>query len=375
MTIAHSEPTRRYTYLIADLSSGDIRDEAQFSSVKFSAELNKPGGFNGTISIEPTNVEHITDIATPNRVTLANFTPGRTIVWVLRNSTPVWGGIIWGFQARLDSRVVDFAAQDFISYYSRRTINMTLTYDAATHDQFTIAEGLIDYAQLVAGGDIGTTVYYNALSGRKRDRTYWYFERKNIYEALQQLADVDDGFDFAQDVSGSQAGGLSHQLTLSYPYRGRVTDLVFDSSKNVRLLNWNQDGLRMANLIAAQGAGEGDEMTQATAADPGKLATYPLLEDVTMHKDVAVQQTIIDHAAQDLRRQANPVEGVEVEIDPDDDTSGLGSFIVGDVVRVKVDDGFINIDKQMRVMGYTVQVNENGRETMNVRLASWEGSI
>ncbi len=364
----------KYVYLAADLLTGVVRDEVPFSSVSFSSELSLAGGFDATVSIDPTPPEHISGDAVINRITLANLEPGRTVIWVLRDGVPMWGGIIWAFEADLEQRVVRFAGKDFFSYYGMRTINNTTTWVAGVDDQFTIVEELIAYAAAQGGGDIGTTVVYESLTGRTRDRTYYYFEHKTIAEAILQLAAVDDGFDFAIDYSGSQSAGLEHQLSLAYPRRGRTTNLTFDTKKNVRLLSWSQDALASANKVWAMGSGEGDNMVQTSASDPSKLASFPLLETVTQHKDVTEQQTIIDHATQDLRRSSSPVESVEVEVRPDDEDGGLGSFIVGDTVRVIAQDGFVDIDQPMRVMGRTVSVDANGLETMRVRCASVEGT-
>lgn len=364
----------QYTYLVADALTGAIRDEIPFSSVSFSRSLSKAGGFSGTVSIDPDVPQSISGLALPPRVTLANLQAGRTFLWVIRDSQPVWGGFLWAHSANLQARTVQLAGQDFFSYYARRTINATKTYTVGADDQFSIVAALIAYAAAQSGGDIGTTVTYTALSGRKRDRVYYSYEHRQIAEAISQLASVDDGFDFAIDYGGTQATGFTHTLTLSYPKRGRTTNLVFDARKNVRLLAWDQDGAGMANKVWALGAGEEYAMTQASATDTSKLASYPLLEEVVSYKDVTVQQTIIDHATQDLRIRREPVETVSVEVNPNDIDSALGSFIVGDAVRVIANDGFVDLDQFMRIMDYTVSVDENAAETVKIDLASLEGT-
>ena len=366
----------RYTYLAADVVTGVISDEIMFSEVTYSRELNGIGGFEGTVSIAPTTVSHLTGTVIPNRVTLANLQPGRTIIWVLRDNIPMWGGIIWAFDANLESRTVRFSGRDFLSYYQHRLINTTQTFSSSTHDQFTIAENIITYAQSIGGGNIGTTVSYSALSGRKRDRTYWSYEHYPVYDAIKMLAEVNDGFDFSIDYDGNQAA-LTHTLRLSYPRRGTDPGLVFDTARNVSLTSWTQDADEMANTVVAIGSGQGDDTLQTTASDTSTVGTtYPLLERTTSYKDVIITQTIVDHAAQDLKMYKVPVESVTLQLlRPDDAEGGLGSFITGDTLRVVANDNFVTIDQSMRVMGYTVNIDENGSENISIRLASLEGTV
>lgn len=366
-----------YTYLAADPLTGTIRDEIPFSAVTYSSELNKPGGFDGTVNLAPkSNPWWLDDPATytpPAKVTLANLAPARTIMWVLRDSVPVWGGFIWAFDADLDARQVRFGGQDFLSYYARRLINATQSFTQT--EQFSIVDSLITYAKAQTGGNIGTTVTYSAASGQLRDRTYYGYEHKPILEAITQLAAVDGGFDFACDYTGSQAAGLGHTLRLDYPRRGRNTGIVFDTMKNCELLGWSQSGLSFATTMWAQGAGDGDAALTTSASDPSYLSTYPLLEDIGMYTSVTEQATLVGHAKQDLKLASAKAEQVQVGLRPSDSDAGVGSFIVGDTVRCLAKSGFIDINTLMRVMTRSVSVDENGQETLTAALTALEGTV
>ena len=362
----------RYTYLASNLLTGAIRDEIPFSSVAFSDECSKASGFDGTVTLETPTLTALTGQTVPNRVTLSTLQPASTGLWVLRDGVPLWGGILWGFTADLSRGTLRVSGQDFFSYYSRRRIGQTMSW--TSKDQFTIFEDIIDYCQAVGGGDIGTVVSYTALSGVERDRTYLANEQHNVAEALTQLAQVDNGFDFSVDYTGSQASGLGHTLTLSYPRRGRNTGVIFDTAKNVQLLNWKQDGLRIANSLTAVGSGDADNQLLAPTSDPGLLVSYPLLEDVTVYSDVTVMSTLIDHAAQDLRARRTSVEEIEIEVRVDDLDGALGTIVTGDTVRMRASHGFIQLDQLMRVMSRRVSIDENGHETMSCTLAGLEAT-
>jgi hypothetical protein len=208
-----------------------------------------------------------------------------------------------------------------------------------------------------------------------RDRTYYHYERKPVGEAVELLAELQNGFDFAIDVA-YVSGTITKTLVLSYPRRGRITPLVWELRTNLGQLSQEVDAIRAANKVDALGAGEGDTMLIATAADTSQLASYPLLEDVVTFKDVSVTATLTAHAALAVKNLAKPVTRIPtllaVQTNPD---SGLGSFITGDSVQVKGSDGWISLDERMRVQSYEVKVDTEGREEVSVQLAQEDANV
>ncbi|MGH7895505.1 MAG: hypothetical protein ACREQL_12610 [Candidatus Binatia bacterium] len=245
---------------------------------------------------------------------------------------------------------------------------------AATHDQLFIVRDLVGYAQAQSGGNIGVIVG-TETSGRKRDRVYRAYERQNIGEAVERLAAVDDGFDFAVDVA-YEAGTITKRLNLAYPRRGRITPIVFELGTNIEALAEDVDAGRQANQVDALGNGEGDSMLISTAADTSQLATYPLLETVYSFKDVSVVANLADHAALALARTRRPVMTIPVllaaQANPD---AMLGTYIVGDSVTVRGSDGWISLDERMRIQAINVAVDGNGRETVGLQFAQEEASF
>lgn len=357
----------RYTYLAADLLTGEIRDEIPFGEVSFSHVLGGAGGFEGKLPLE------VLDRFDRNRVTRSVLDPARTLLHVLRNGVPVWNGVLWAVQAEVEADTLSLAGQGLWSYFLRRLLEETKTYSA--EDQFEIVADLIAYAQAQAGGDLGLVVAWDALSGVLRDRTYFGYERKNIGEAIKQLSEVDNGFDFAVDVTGTVSAGFTYTLNLSYPHRGRRTNLVFETKKNVRVLSWGLDAYTMTNRQTALGAGEGDGMLIATSADPASLSAYPLLQAASSHKDVSVFDTLADHARAELRAAVLGTETLSVEVLPSEVDAALGSFITGDEIKVRGGKGYLALDAFYRVTSYGVKVDSSGREVLQATLSRSEETI
>lgn len=349
-----------YRYLVADLLTGTIKEEMPFSSVKFSHVLNRPGAFSASIGLRH------------SKATRDVLDPGRTAIHIERDGVIVWSGILWTAKASIENASLELGGEGWWSYFRHRKIRTTKTYTA--QDQLFIVRDLINYAQSITGGNIGVVVG-SETSGVTRDRVYYHYERKNLGEAVEQLAEVQGGFDFAIDCAWS-GGSVVKTLILSYPRRGRITDLTFQLGTNIQGLSQEVDATRQANLIDSIGSGEADAMLIATAADTSQLTAYPLLEDVTSYKDISVSATLQAHAASDLAKQKRPVTRIPtllaVQSNPD---AGLGTYITGDSVQVVGSDGWLTVSERMRIQVIDVAVDTNGKETVSLQFAQEEASI
>lgn len=357
-----------YELLFTDILTDDVRAMIHLDSWSYSRELNRAGSFDGVLSLSrPSD-----DI---NLVTAANLDPARTAIYVLRRSTPtgpltvVWGGILWAVQAEVEQNRLRLGGQGFWSYFKRRHVRDRLTFSDTTDDQFDIAESLIDHAQEFNGGDLGVTVNRQPTdSGRKRTRTYHAYERKPIAEAIEQLAAVNDGFDFELVATGNRET-RSKTLHLNYPRRGRTTTWVWKTGKNATLIDYTRDGLKFANHATAIGSGEAEDTLIDSQEDPTLLASYPLLEHVGYHKSVEALPTLRDHAIAELQRFGQGEQTLTVELVSGDPDAQIGAFIPGDEVRVQIDKGYVQIDSMWRLMRFKVNVTNDGDETIKADLA------
>ena len=189
--------TTNYRYLFADLITNDILAEMPLTNVSFTQALNTPGSFSGTIL--GSDVRELGyDIA-------GSTEPARTAIYVDRDGVLIWGGIIWLRTWDSDSQHYSFSAREFGSYFERRRItgdfmdyNQALVYD--NQDQLFIAQDLLFLAQSVSGGDIGIVIPSN-VSGVDVTRVYYDYEFKDVWGAIKDLSNQQNGFDFNIDVA------------------------------------------------------------------------------------------------------------------------------------------------------------------------------
>lgn len=157
--------TTTYRYLFVELSGNEIIAELPLTGVGFTQQLNQAGNFSGHILLSGINTDQFNvDAAT---------TPGKCGLYVDRNGTLVWGGVIWARAYNSTSQTLSISATEWISYFAHRRVNQTVEF--TNIDQLVIAKTLIQDAQAETYGDIG--VLYNSegetTSGVLVNRVYY----------------------------------------------------------------------------------------------------------------------------------------------------------------------------------------------------------
>lgn len=367
-----------YRVISLDLRTGTRIAELAVNGLRYGSRLNNVGELSGGVPLPTLNTA--ADITLAAQINDA-VDEGRRQIVVERDGLVVWSGIVWLSPYRDNPPSREIRAAEDWSYFRRRVITKTLTYTAT--DQLTIAKGIVDNALTDQGSDIGITVQTPAASGVTRDRTYNNFELKPVGEAVEQLSECDNGFDFAIDAAWDSAtGALTKTLQFSYPRRGRPyqsSGLVFEVGRNVIDWTWPTDGTRMANRILAVGRGEGDAMITSTQSDVSQIVAlssggpgYPLLEQTISRTDVSVQSTLDAIAKARLKATSTPVTLPEITVRADVDPT-FGSYITGDSVRFIVPPNTsprfpTGLDTYVRIVGWDVTVSDEGSESVKIIL-------
>ena len=388
-----------YRCVSRDLLTGTLVAEIPLSGLTYSHRLNDVGELSASLFL-PTPSD------TAGRTLGAIFNDAvdeaRRQIVVERDGVVVWCGIIWAapYDDGSQSRSVR-AASDW-SYFRRRFIDYSATYTGS--DQLAIARALINAAKGPAGlaGDIGITVG-SEVSGITRDRTYTASELKPVAEAVEELASVDNGFDFGIDCAYTSGGVLQKVFNLSYPRRGRNylnTGHVFELGRNVISFSWPSDGTRMANKVFATGQGEGNETATIEETGGGATSTrgaagrtiglaidansirplsaggpgYPLLEKQIQLSDVTVQDTANRYARAELAFCTAPIVLPEITVRGDRDPE-IGTYIAGDACRLIIPAGMTprfpdGLDTYYRIIAYEVSVDDNGTEEVKLTLGA-----
>ena len=347
-----------YRYLFADLLTNAILAELPLTSVNFTQQLNTAGTFTGKLELSGV------DAAAMN---VANATiPGRTAIYVDRDGTLVWGGVLWTRDWTSKDQTVTLTAREFESYFERRRITADTVFYGT--DQLTAVQTLVNNAQATTNGNIGVAIG-TETSGVLINRTFYGYEYKTVFSAIQELSKTSTGFDFNILVAYDSNHNPTKTLHLGYPRYGQTysatsqTSPVFDMPGNVMDYQWTEDGITTANTVYALGAGSNPGKLTATSVDSTKItAGWPLLEDQINYSDVIDSTLLTTLSAGRVGAVSYPPQTIKILVPPTLDPV-FGSYNVGDSARVRItDDRFpAGLDAVYRIIAFNMQAGENNQ--------------
>jgi len=356
--------------IYTDLKAGTVLGELPAQSFSFTDALNGDGSFVVTTPLVTTTpTGRLTNDASAIQLNVAELQEGGTAIYFQRDNAVLWGGIVWGVSADVGANLLNIEGMGFLSYFRRRYIRVDTTWSAT--DQLNIARALIDNAQAVPEGSIGMSTSETQTAGVTRDRTFKGYERKEVAEALVQLASVDNGFDFRFDSFRDGSGDIQTEFRTTYPAQGRRTEIVFELGTNVQLLNYRSHGGSLTNTTDAIGAGDGNDLLVRTAHNPDSLLDRPLLESVLSLSSVSVEATLDEHAARAITRGSSTIKTLSVAVFPDE-VPKLGSYVVGDQIKIKGSYGYISLNDFYRITSIGAAVSPDRAEVATLSMTASE---
>ena len=255
-----------YRYLFADLLTNTILAELPLTKVQFSQQLNSAGTFSAELQLAGLQAANLN---------VANATiPGRTAIYVDRDGTLVWGGVLWNREYSSQSQSIRLNAGEFESYWNRRRITTDTVF--SNTDQLTAVQTIVTNANAATNGNIGIAVG-SETSGVLINRTFYGYEYKTVLAAIQDLSKSSTGFDFNIQVYYDSNGNPAKLLRLGYPRYGKIYSPtspsvpVFELPGNIVEYTWPEDGSIAANYLYALGAGSNPGRLISTAYDGTKI--------------------------------------------------------------------------------------------------------
>jgi hypothetical protein len=357
----------QYRYLFADLLTNQIIAELPLTGVNFTQQLNTAGTLQGHLLLSGVNAYGLN--------VNASTIPARTAIYVDRNGSLVWGGIIWSRSYNSATQTLSITAREFESYFERRRITSTISY--TNLDQATIAQSLLSLAQGVPSGNIGLIIG-NETTGVTLSRTYYNYELKTYFAAIQDLSRALNGFDFNVVVAYDNDGNPTKTFKIGYPRIGTAYGLndtgipMFELGSNIVEYDFPEDGSITANSVYALGAGSNEGKLISNAQDASKLSSgWPLLEEQANYSDVT-DATYLSSLSNGLVQNVSyPPTTIKVVAPPYLDPV-FGSYQIGDNARIRItDDRFpTSLDTLYRIVAFNVTPGENGPEQVTVTLTS-----
>ena len=194
--------------------------------------------------------------------------------------------------------------------------------------------------------------------------------RLNWWDTHDMGAMIDDlaeqgHFDYHEEASWNAAGGVDYFLRLDYPRRGRRrTDLRFYIGENVSNVSLSSpEEEEYASEIMFLGAGEGREKIRATeGSDTGRIRRVAIVSD----DNVKRRTDAAKRARKEYAKRSGDRVVTQLSV-RDHPHAPMGSWLVGDEIRVLGTVGWEEVDQWVRITSSTISPESGDVATLEVR--------
>jgi hypothetical protein len=125
-------------------------------------------------------------------------------------------------------------------------------------------------------------------------------------------------------------------------------------------------GSRMANKLLLMGYDKDYKLVKSSpeATDAASISEYRELWQVLAYNEMMTQDAINAKANSELAIVKNP--DTELHISLNDKALPFGMYDLGDSVWIRIKTGIINVNELRRIVGWKININENGKETVTL---------
>lgn len=345
-----------YTYLWCDLMTNQVVDEVTPSEVELTKQLSGTGSWSGSFKVTRRNRDRLR----------SSLIPRRTALYVDRDGALVYGGILWDRDYNSENQTLRIGGGGFGSYLQRRAIDAEV--DNPSIDSVVAARALITSMQAQTGSNLGIVLEGAETSGTQIDQLHEEWELKWYWDALSGLASLDSGgFDFHFDARYGPDGKPQRYVAFGHPRLGATGgELQVSYPGNIRRFSWPELGGDVATDVFGLGAGSGASAYIAHKDSPTALAQgFPRLDYVATYGDEQDEEAVEQLAAADLKARTDPPTVPPIEVRGDIDPV-VGSYTVGDDLRMLIYDPWLELDTTRKITQLTLRPGGDGPETITI---------
>lgn len=241
-------------------------------------------------------------------------------------------------------------------YYVKIKVYYGIINGVDISDAGAIAWNLIETSQLKTNGNLGITEGTIATT-QDRVRTY---NNQNIMEAIINLSDVINGFDF--EITDDKIFNV-------YTVKGTdLTDsLILEYGRNLQNVSVDEDFTTPCNNAIVLGEVVDDtELSRVDRPDTTTQAKYKLREMVLSADNVIDENTLAEKGDAMLYKYKEPLIKVTFEVIRG--TVDITQFSLGDLIRLIIKKGCYNIDSTYRIFEWTINHENDNTEKLSLIL-------
>lgn len=305
------------------------------------------------------NLQHLEAYArTLNTDVLALLQVCLNEIRIKRGDNYLCAGQINHIQASASGDVMglEVRASGWLELFSKRFTDASEVYSST--DAGSIAWDLINDTQTISTFGVTQGTIQTSVT---RDRTYEY---KNIKDAIIQLSEVINGFDFEFTYDKI--------FNVYYPRQGSSTPIEFEYGRNCAAISLPIDGTFICNEAIVRGQGFGTEQLLQTRTSASSQTTYKVRTKILDFPDVKETSTLQQKGDAELLVNSIPTFTPQIVLMPNQDSTQpviQRDFWLDDSYTVKVpgSDFFsIAANNVYRIESINISVNQDGVETISI---------
>lgn len=334
-----------YSLKVKDGSNNFIGEFDKFRNLKFGKRINNYGSMAFEVPLNDPKAESLVGLRIYS-------------VWVYRDGDLIWSGEQVMRQSKLTDKGDNWATIYCFTWFEQlagRHTGATRTFTA--EDAGNIAWTLIDETQ--TDSDFGITQGTIEVT---MDRDVIY-ENQNIAEAITNLSNVINGFDF--EVSDTKVFNVFGTQGVDR------TELIFEYGHNITNITISEDFAHPANRAIILGdSGVVSDPLRVERDDAGSQTQYKLREVVSNEMNTVESATLEEKGDALLRKYGSPLFKISMDLVRSSFPT-IADFALGDIVTLKVQSGIYNIEDTYRIYEWSIDYDENDTEKLDLVLAKF----
>lgn len=347
-----------YRYYTTDILTGAVMAELPLYGVYLDKGINSPGNFNGTFRL---NTKRYSDASL-----LGGTTSGKMAIYVERNDTLIWGGILWSRTYDSTSQTIQLSGQTWESVFDHTVFRSHIIQQDI--EQGALFKNLIDTLQAQAQNNFGFIMDVFPDTGVKRTVLLPSYDFPFVIEGVSALSDVDNGLEYTVDIlpTVGTPDTPRKKIRVGFPKLGSLVSVsgnVYDYPGTIQNYWWPENAAQGATRVAALGAGDGNKVLRAVSNDLGKLnGGWPSWWQVNKYANLGTQKQVTARAIRDLKKKRIPVTVPTFELAQGALFSSWNN--VGDYFRVTIQDPRFPTGKSVteRMVGWSLSAQTDDTE-------------
>lgn len=342
-----------YKILVKDHNGNNIGEFEKFKNLKFGKRLNNYGTCQFEVPADDPKIASLISLRRYS-VYIYRYVDGN-------NELLIWAGEQASRQGNLDDKAGNWViiyCYDWIEQLNSRYTAEEVIYTDT--DAGAIAWDLIDDTQAQTNGDFGITEG-TIDTTMNRDRTYY---NKNILEAIIELSNVINGFDF--EINTSKVFNV-------YDFQGvdRSNSVILEYGLNITTMRIMEDFSKIVNrgIILGDTGYIGDSL-RVERNDTDAQALYKVREALSNETTTSETDTLQEKGDALIRKYQLPLYKISMNI-VRGGTPSIADFAIGDIIRLIVKTGIYDLNEKFRVFEWTLTYADDNTETLDLVLGNF----